>query len=62
MALARTITVMDVYDRAKTGEKVEEKDWDLLEKKDPPKFSVTPVKSIFDKQRLSLVPAFVISG
>ena len=29
MALARTITVMDVYDRAKTGEKVEEKDWDF---------------------------------
>ncbi len=29
MALARTITVMDVYDRAKTGPKVEEKDWDF---------------------------------
>lgn len=29
MALARTITVMDVYDRAKTGEKVLEKDWDF---------------------------------
>ena len=29
MTLARTITVMDVYDRAKTGEKVDEKDWDF---------------------------------
>ena len=29
MTLARTITVMDVYDRAKTGPKVDEKDWDF---------------------------------
>ncbi len=28
MTLSRTITVMDVYDRAKTGERVEEKEWD----------------------------------
>ena len=29
MTLAKTITVMDVYDRAKTGAKTEEKDWDF---------------------------------
>lgn len=29
MTLARPLTVMDVYDRAKTGPKVEEKDWDF---------------------------------
>lgn len=28
MALARTLTVFDIYDRAKTGKKMEEKDWD----------------------------------
>lgn len=28
MALAKTITVFDVYDRAKTGPKMEEKEWD----------------------------------
>lgn len=29
MALAKTITVFDVYDRAKTGPKVDEKEWDM---------------------------------
>lgn len=28
MTLARRVTVFDVYDRAKTGPKMEEKDWD----------------------------------
>ena len=28
MALAKTLTVFDVYDRAKTGPKVDEKEWD----------------------------------
>lgn len=29
MALSKTIDIMEVYSRAKTGEKVEEKDWDF---------------------------------
>lgn len=29
MALAKTVTVFDVYDRAKTGPKVDEKEWDM---------------------------------
>lgn len=29
MALAKTVTVFEVYDRAKTGPKVDEKEWDM---------------------------------